>query len=163
MEQDSHSSTDGRRQERLVMLTLAEANQAIAAALASAENMKMKIAVSVCDETGHLVAFQRMDGVSLESIPFALGKAIAAVASRKSSDDKDAVFDPHAVWRVAGAGLPVIARPGGLRSLATPRRSAPSVSPGAQRIKRTSDLPEPALRLWIEEVDRLPSIAGNTT
>jgi glc operon protein GlcG len=44
------------------MLTLAEANQAIAAALARAQNMKMKIAVSVCDEGGHLVAFQRMDG-----------------------------------------------------------------------------------------------------
>jgi uncharacterized protein GlcG (DUF336 family) len=44
------------------MLTLAEANQAIAAALARAQNMKMKIAVSVCDERGRLVAFQRMDG-----------------------------------------------------------------------------------------------------
>ncbi len=96
------------------MLTLAEANQAIAAALSRAQNMKMKIAVSVCDETGHLVAFQRMDGVSLESIPFAIGKAIAAAASGKSSDDKDAVLDLHSVWRVAGAGLPIIARPGGL-------------------------------------------------
>jgi uncharacterized protein GlcG (DUF336 family) len=45
------------------MLTLAEANQAIAAALARAQTMKMKIAVSVCDEEGRLVAFQRMDGV----------------------------------------------------------------------------------------------------
>jgi uncharacterized protein GlcG (DUF336 family) len=37
------------------MLTLAEANQAIAAALARAQNMKMKIAVSVCDEEGVLL------------------------------------------------------------------------------------------------------------
>jgi glc operon protein GlcG len=96
------------------MLTLAEANQAIAAALARAQNMKMKIAVSVCDEGGRLVAFQRMDGAFLESVALAIGKAIGAAASRKSSGDKDDVLDLQSVWRVAGAGLPVIARPGGL-------------------------------------------------
>ena len=95
------------------MLTLAEANQAIAAALARAQNMKMKIAVSVCDEGGRLVAFQRMDGVFSESIALAIGKAIAAAASTKSSGDK-VVLDLQSVWRVAGAGLPVIATPGGL-------------------------------------------------
>ena len=97
------------------MLTLAEANQAIAAALARAKNMKMKIAVSVCDEGGRLVAFQRMDGVFLESIAIAIGKAIGAAASRKSSGDKDDVLDLHSVWRVAGAGLPVIAGRGGVQ------------------------------------------------
>jgi glc operon protein GlcG len=96
------------------MITLAEANQAIAAALARAQNMKMKIAVSVCDEGGQLVAFQRMDGAFSESIAFAIGQAIAAVASRKSSGDKDEVLDLQSVWRVAGAGLPVIAGRGGL-------------------------------------------------
>jgi glc operon protein GlcG len=96
------------------MITLAEANQAIAAALARAQNMKMKIAVSVCDEGGQLVAFQRMDGAFSESIAFAIGQAIAAAASRKSSGDKDEVLDLQSVWRVAGAGLPVIAGRGGL-------------------------------------------------
>src|SRR5215470_20445735 len=96
------------------MLTLGEANHAIAAALARAQNMKMKIAVSVCDEEGRLVAFQRMDGVFSESIPLAIGKAIGAAASRESRGDKDAVLDLQSVWRVAGAGLPVIAGPGGL-------------------------------------------------
>jgi uncharacterized protein GlcG (DUF336 family) len=96
------------------MFTLAEANQAIAAAVATAQNMKMKIAVSVCDEGGRLVAFQRMDGVFSESVPLAIGKAIAAVASRKPSGDKEVVLDLQSVWRVAGAGLPVIAGPGGL-------------------------------------------------
>ena len=96
------------------MITLAEANHAIAAALARAQNMKMKIAVSVCDEGGQLVAFQRMDGAFSESIAFAIGQAIAAAASRKSSGDKDKVLDLQSVWRVAGAGLPVIAGRGGL-------------------------------------------------
>ncbi len=96
------------------MITLAEANQAIAGALARAQNLKMKIAVSVRDEGGRLVAFQRMDGAFLESVALAIGKAIDAAASRKSSGDKDDVLDLQSVWRVAGAGLPVIARPGGL-------------------------------------------------
>jgi len=96
------------------MLTLAEANQAIAAAVARATAMKMKIAVSICDEEGRLIAFQRMDGVFSESVPLAIGKAIAAAAATKSSGDKQAVLDLQSVWRVAGAGLPVIAGPGGL-------------------------------------------------
>jgi glc operon protein GlcG len=99
------------------MLTLAEANQAIAGALAKAQSMKTKIAVSVCDEGGHLLAFQRMDGAFLESVAAAIGKAIGAAASRKSSGDKgdeDDVLDLQSVWRVAGAGLPVRAGPGGL-------------------------------------------------
>ena len=96
------------------MLTIAEANQAIAAAVARATAMKIKIAVSICDEEGRLVAFQRMDGVFSESVPLAIGKAIAAAAATKSSGDKQAVLDLQSVWRVAGAGLPVIAGPGGL-------------------------------------------------
>jgi uncharacterized protein GlcG (DUF336 family) len=84
------------------MLTLAEANQAIAAALARAQNMKMKIAGSVCDETGHLVAFQRMDGVYIDSI------------SRKPSGEGVTVDDLKSVSHVVGIGLPVIARQGGL-------------------------------------------------
>jgi uncharacterized protein GlcG (DUF336 family) len=73
------------------MLTLAEANQAIAAALGRAQNMKKKIAVSVCDEGGRLVAFQRMDGVFSESIALAIGKAIGAAASIRSDGNKDDV------------------------------------------------------------------------
>jgi uncharacterized protein GlcG (DUF336 family) len=96
------------------MLTLSEANQAIAAALARARHMKAKIAVSVCDEEGHLVAFQRMDGVFSESIPLAIGRAIAAAASRKSGGDRDTSFETlQRVWRVAGAGLPIVPGPGG--------------------------------------------------
>ena len=44
----------------------------------------------------------------------AIGKAIAAAASRRPGSDKDAVLNLQSVWRVVGAGLPVIAGPGGL-------------------------------------------------
>ena len=70
------------------MLTLDEANQAIATALARAQYMKIEIAVSVCDEGGRLIAFQRMDGTPSDSIALAIGKAIGAAASRKSTGDK---------------------------------------------------------------------------
>jgi glc operon protein GlcG len=86
------------------MLTLAEANQAIAAALARAQNMTMKIAMSVCDDEGRLVAFQRMDGVIVEGIPAAIGKAVAAAAIRKPSGERVSYFDLHTVWRVAERG-----------------------------------------------------------
>ena len=96
------------------MLTVSDANRAIAAALARARHIKAKIAVSVCDEGGHLVAFQRMDGTFSESIPLAIGRAIAAAASRKSSADRDTSFENlQRVWRVAGAGLPIVPGPGG--------------------------------------------------
>jgi len=76
--------------------------------------MKEKIAVSVCDEEGHLVAFQRMGGASSESVPLAIGRAIAAAASRKSSGARDASFENlQRVWRLAGAGLPIVPGPGG--------------------------------------------------
>jgi glc operon protein GlcG len=95
------------------MLTLAEANQAIAAALARAQNMKMEIAVSVCDEEG-LVAFQRMDGVSFRSIQSAIGKAHAAVASRKPSGAGVTTSDLRSMWHLFGTGQPFITSPGGL-------------------------------------------------
>jgi uncharacterized protein GlcG (DUF336 family) len=100
--------------EQIAMLTLAEANQAIAAALARARDMKIEIAVSVCDEGGRLVAFQRMDEVLLERIWGAIGKAKAAAATGKPSGEGVSYADLRTVWRVAGAGLPVIGKPGGL-------------------------------------------------
>jgi uncharacterized protein GlcG (DUF336 family) len=99
--------------ERLAMLTLAEANQAIAAVLARAQNMKMKLAVSVCDEEGRLIAFQRMDGIIVEKIWGAIGKSKAAAATRKPSGEGVSYSDLRTVWRIVGS-LPIIGRPGGL-------------------------------------------------
>jgi uncharacterized protein GlcG (DUF336 family) len=132
------------------MLTLAEANQAIAAALARAQNMKMKIAVSVCDEEGRLVAFQRMDGVFSESIPLAIGKAIAAAASREARGDKDAVLDLQKVWRVAGAGLPVNAGRGGLPII----RSAQTVGAIGVSGSATDQEDEQCAKAGVEALDK---------
>ena len=130
------------------MLTLAEANQAIAAALARAQNMKMRIAVSVCDEEGRLVAFQRMDGVYSESIPLAIGKAIAAAASRNSRGAKDDVLDLQWCGALPAPDCRLSLGREVFRSFAARRGWAPLVSPGAQQIKKTRNAPKPVLKPW---------------
>jgi glc operon protein GlcG len=142
------------------MLTLAEANQAIAAALAKAQNMKMKIAVSVCDEEGLLVAFQRMDGVSFRSIQSAIGKAKAAAASRKPSGAGVTLRDLKSVWRVFGTGLPIIARPGGLPI----PRNAQVVGAIGVHGSPTDQEDVQFAKAGVEALDqRLPPVAGNNT
>jgi hypothetical protein len=48
---------------------------------------------------------------------------------------------------VAGAGLPITGRPGGLPITRNAQTVAPSVSAGAQQIEKTNNSPKPALKL----------------
>jgi uncharacterized protein GlcG (DUF336 family) len=67
-------------------LTLAQANQIIAVALATARKRGHRpMGVVVLDEAGHLRAAQREDGASMFRIDIATGKAWAAVAMGASS------------------------------------------------------------------------------
>lgn len=67
-------------------LTLAQAIQIIAAALARSEECGYKpMAVVVLDEAGHLKAAQRADGASMFRVDVATGKAWAAVGMGASS------------------------------------------------------------------------------
>jgi uncharacterized protein GlcG (DUF336 family) len=67
------------------MLKLAEANRAIAAALAKARELTAAISVSVCDAYWHLVAHQRMDNVFTDGIRESIGKGVAAAESGSPS------------------------------------------------------------------------------
>ena len=70
----------------MTRLTLRQANQIIAGALAKAREMKLKpLGVVVLDESGHLKAAQREDSASMFRIEIATGKAWAAVAMGASS------------------------------------------------------------------------------
>ena len=71
-------------------LTLAEANQVVAAALAKAGEMNIKISVAVCDAGGRLMAFNRMDGAFFAGAYGSQGKAIASAAFARPSG----VIDP---------------------------------------------------------------------
>ncbi len=70
----------------MTRLTLSQANQIIAAALASARAKSHRaMAVVVLDEAGHVRAVQREDGASMFRIEIATGKAWAAVGMGASS------------------------------------------------------------------------------
>jgi len=61
------------------------ATTAINAAIAEAKKHDWKLNVAVVDSGGNLVAFQRMDGAQLASIPISEHKARAAVNFRRET------------------------------------------------------------------------------
>jgi uncharacterized protein GlcG (DUF336 family) len=64
-------------------IALAEARIIIEGAVVYARNLKMRMAVAVLDDGGHLVSMDRMDGTSFNSERQATGKAFAAVMTRQ--------------------------------------------------------------------------------
>lgn len=68
-----------------VPISLARANAAIEATVAEARKHDWKLNVAVVDSGGNLVAFQRMDGAQLGSIPISEHKARAAVTFRRET------------------------------------------------------------------------------
>ena len=66
-------------------ITLERAMVAINAAVAEAKKRDWKLNVAVVDSGGNLVAFQRMDGAQLASIPISEHKARAAVTFRRET------------------------------------------------------------------------------
>jgi glc operon protein GlcG len=69
------------------VLSLADAKAMAAAAEAEAVANGWKMAIVVLDDGGHLLYFQRMDGVQLASIQIAQAKARTAVLYRRPSKD----------------------------------------------------------------------------
>ena len=70
----------------MAALTLAQANQIIAAALAQSQTSGYKpMAVVVLDDAGHLKSAQRQDGASMFRIDVASGKAWAAIGMGAAS------------------------------------------------------------------------------
>ena len=74
-------------------LTLDDANRVIAAAIAKARNLNIKVSVSVCDAGGRPLSFQRMDGAHWASAYGSQGKAIASAAFGRNSGDLSARAD----------------------------------------------------------------------
>ena len=68
-------------------LTLDQANRIIGGAIAKAQELKVRIAVAVCDAGGRLLAFQRMDGAFYATIYGSQGKAAASAAFARPSGD----------------------------------------------------------------------------
>jgi glc operon protein GlcG len=94
-------------------ITLDRAQSVIHAAVADAKKRNWKMNVAVADSSGHLVAFQRMDGAMLASIQIAEHKARAAVTFRRPTKVfEDGIQLMHLNYLLAFDG--VIASRGGI-------------------------------------------------
>jgi uncharacterized protein GlcG (DUF336 family) len=71
----------------MIDLTLELADTVARAALAKARELGVAITVSVVDESGRLVLCMRGNGLSFLTPEFARGKAVAAIAFRKSTEE----------------------------------------------------------------------------
>lgn len=74
-------------------LTLADSNRMMAAAIAQAEELNIKISVAVVDAGGRLIGLQRMDGAIWASTYGCQGKAVASAAFGRPSGEMQARAD----------------------------------------------------------------------
>jgi glc operon protein GlcG len=75
-------------------LTNADVQKIMAACKAEAAKNKWNVAIAILDEGGHLLGFERMDGVAAISAEVAIGKAkTSAVTKRPSKFFEDRVKD----------------------------------------------------------------------
>ena len=94
-------------------ISLDQAEAVIHTAVAEAKNRNWKMNVAVVDSGGNLVAFQRMDGAMLASIPIAEHKARAAATFRRPTKIfEDGINLMHLNYLLAFDG--VIASRGGI-------------------------------------------------
>jgi uncharacterized protein GlcG (DUF336 family) len=95
-------------------LTLAEANSIVSAAIAKARELGVLVSVTVCDEQGHLIALNRMDGAFSDSYRFSVGKALASAGTGLPSDQIKGIVDQASAEVVHAQGLPAYRIRGGL-------------------------------------------------
>lgn len=100
-------------------LDLADARTIIAGARAKAEAIGVPMCIAVTDESGNLIAFERMDGGKITSITIAIDKSYTASAAKKATHEYGAASQPGSPayginsaiggrLMVVGGGLPVI-------------------------------------------------------
>jgi len=91
----------------------------IEGARAKANEIGIPMCIAITDESGNLIAFERMDGGKISSVTIAQDKAYTAAAARKATHDYNAacvpgslVFGIHTSMGgrlcVVGGGLPVL-------------------------------------------------------
>ncbi len=75
-------------------LSISDAQQLIEGARNKATEIGVPMCIAVVDESGNLIAFERMDGGKAHSITVAQDKAFTAGAARKATHDYNAVCVP---------------------------------------------------------------------
>lgn len=100
-------------------LDIADARILIAGARAKAEEIGVPMCIAITDESGQLIAFERMDGGKVTSTTIAIDKAFTAAGAKKATHEygegsqpgKPAYGIASAIGgrlMVVGGGLPVI-------------------------------------------------------
>ncbi len=75
-------------------LDIADANVLIAGARAKATEIGVQMCIAVTDESGNLIAFERMDGSKVTSDKLAIDKSYTASCFRKSTQELADVSQP---------------------------------------------------------------------
>lgn len=75
-------------------LDLSDARILIEGAAAKAREIGVPMCIAVVDESGTLIAFERMDGGKVTSVTIAQDKAFTAAAARKATHDYNAANVP---------------------------------------------------------------------
>jgi uncharacterized protein GlcG (DUF336 family) len=102
----------------LKRLDLSDAHRLTSAARTKASEMGVVVCIAVCDESGVLIAFDRMDDAKGTSGAIAIDKAFAAAGTRKGTHELGAASQPGAPayglasavggrMVVIGGGIPV--------------------------------------------------------
>ncbi|KKB09293.1 GlcG/HbpS family heme-binding protein [Devosia chinhatensis] len=100
-------------------LDIADARTIIAAATAKAQEIGVPMCIAIADDSGNLVAFERMDGGKVTSITIAIDKAYTAAAAKKATHEYGTASQPGAPayginsaiggrLMVVGGGLPIL-------------------------------------------------------
>jgi len=100
-------------------LSSAEAFVLVEGARASSLRMGIPMCIAVADESGNLIAFDRMDGGKISSISIAIDKAFTAAAARKATHVYNQLCVPgqptfgiHITngghFSIIGGGVPVV-------------------------------------------------------
>jgi uncharacterized protein GlcG (DUF336 family) len=99
-------------------LSIEEAQILIDGAAAKAREITVPMCIAVCDESGHLIRFDRMDGGKVSSISIAIDKAFTGAVARRGTHvynqlcvPGNQTFGIHITneghFSVIGGGLPV--------------------------------------------------------
>ncbi|WP_299194706.1 heme-binding protein [uncultured Litoreibacter sp.] len=100
-------------------LDISDATTLIAGARAKAQDIGVPMCIAVTDESGNLIAFERMDGAKITSINLAVDKAYTATGIQKSTRALGEVNQPgmpaHGIASAlggrmvaVGGGVPVL-------------------------------------------------------
>ena len=97
-------------------LDIDDARQMIAGARAKAQEIGVPMCIAVTDESGNLIAFERMNGGKITSIQLAIDKSFTATGIQKGTDALGKVNQPgmpaHGISSALGGRMVAVA--GGL-------------------------------------------------